>query len=168
MTYWTQEKIDDLSTRWNNGQSASVIARALGDGVSRSAVIGKVHRIGLPKRQSTCRIIRLPSRRPPKQRVAPALRSVKTPPPEPPSPATALRLTLMQLTDATCKCGLGDPKNADFAFCGLPVKQGSAYCPGHHGQFYSSIRTEKAKRDIKKTPRRGRAFFDFTFERYAA
>src|SRR5947209_14823171 len=44
---WTDERVEQLKGLWNEGASASKIARALG-GVSRNAVIGKVHRLGLP------------------------------------------------------------------------------------------------------------------------
>ena len=43
---WTDERIDTLRTMWEAGQTASQIAEALG-GVSRNAVIGKAHRLGL-------------------------------------------------------------------------------------------------------------------------
>ena len=43
---WTPERLATLTTMWNEGASASRIARSLG-GVTRNAVIGKVHRLGL-------------------------------------------------------------------------------------------------------------------------
>ena len=48
---WTEERIDTLKTMWEGGQTASQIAEALG-GVSRNAVIGKAHRLGLQSRPS--------------------------------------------------------------------------------------------------------------------
>ncbi|MDQ1157133.1 GcrA cell cycle regulator [Sphingomonas sp. SORGH_AS 950] len=48
---WTDERIDTLRTMWEAGQTASQIAEALG-GVSRNAVIGKAHRLGLQARPS--------------------------------------------------------------------------------------------------------------------
>lgn len=48
---WTDERIDTLRTLWENGLTASQIAEALG-GVSRNAVIGKAHRLGLKSRPS--------------------------------------------------------------------------------------------------------------------
>ncbi|PCG15142.1 MULTISPECIES: GcrA family cell cycle regulator [Sphingomonas] len=48
---WTDERIDTLKTMWEAGQTASQIAEALG-GVSRNAVIGKAHRLGLQSRPS--------------------------------------------------------------------------------------------------------------------
>ncbi|MFN3676284.1 MAG: GcrA family cell cycle regulator [Sphingomonas pseudosanguinis] len=51
---WTDERIDTLRTMWEAGQTASQIAEALG-GVSRNAVIGKAHRLGLQARPSPVR-----------------------------------------------------------------------------------------------------------------
>ena len=48
---WTDDRIDTLKTMWEAGQTASQIAEALG-GVSRNAVIGKAHRLGLQARPS--------------------------------------------------------------------------------------------------------------------
>ena len=47
-TVWTQERVERLKEFWASGMSAALIARALG--VTRSAVIGKVHRLNLPER----------------------------------------------------------------------------------------------------------------------
>ena len=51
---WTDERIETLRTMWEAGQTASQIAEALG-GVSRNAVIGKAHRLGLQARPSPVR-----------------------------------------------------------------------------------------------------------------
>ena len=49
---WTDERVDVLKKLWVEGKSASFIAKKLG-GVTRNAVIGKVHRLGLSNRTST-------------------------------------------------------------------------------------------------------------------
>ncbi len=46
---WTDERVETLKRMWGEGQSASQIAKELG-GVTRNAVIGKVHRLGLSNR----------------------------------------------------------------------------------------------------------------------
>ena len=48
---WTDERIERLKSMWTNGSTASQIAEVLG-GVSRNAVIGKAHRLGLEARPS--------------------------------------------------------------------------------------------------------------------
>src|SRR6185437_10813421 len=47
---WTDDRVDQLKSLWTEGLSASQIARALGEGITRNAVIGKVHRLGLAGR----------------------------------------------------------------------------------------------------------------------
>ena len=42
---WTEERVEMLKQLWTDGLSASQIARKMG-GVTRNAVIGKVHRLG--------------------------------------------------------------------------------------------------------------------------
>src|SRR3954464_2663637 len=54
---WTDERVDQLKSLWTEGLSASQIARALGD-VTRNAVIGKVHRLGLAGRAGPTRVER--------------------------------------------------------------------------------------------------------------
>ena len=49
---WTDERVETLKKMWGEGQSASQIAKELG-GVTRNAVIGKVHRLGLSNRASS-------------------------------------------------------------------------------------------------------------------
>lgn len=163
MTHWTPQDEATLTKLWNAGQSGSQIAKVLG--ISRNAVIGKVHRLRLTHRKTVARRIPVAHILKPQVRVAPRipapLLSAIPLPAEPPVPQTALRLTLLQLTNATCKCGLGDPKDADFAFCGLPVKEGSPYCPTHHAGMYSTVRTENAKIKAKKQkPRKSQHSFD--------
>ena len=49
-TVWTYERVERLEEFWASGMSAALIAGALGPGVTRSAVISKVHRLNLPER----------------------------------------------------------------------------------------------------------------------
>src|SRR3954464_10966357 len=55
---WTDERVDHLKSLWTEGLSASQIARALGEGITRNAVIGKVHRLGLAGRAAPSRLDR--------------------------------------------------------------------------------------------------------------
>ncbi len=52
---WTEEQIELLRTYWSEGRSASQIAELLGGGLTRNAVIGKAHRLGLASRPSPVR-----------------------------------------------------------------------------------------------------------------
>src|SRR6201993_369506 len=68
---WTDDRVEQLKSLWTEGLSASQIARALG-GVTRNAVIGKVHRLGLAGRASPSRSER------PRLPMAPKVPSVRT------------------------------------------------------------------------------------------
>ncbi len=81
---WTDERIDTLKTMWEAGQTASQIAEALGDGVSRNAVIGKAHRLGLQARPSPVK-----TSDPEVAAVPEPVEPVVAAPPPPPAPAPA-------------------------------------------------------------------------------
>lgn len=72
---WTDERVETLKRMWSEGQSASQIAKELG-GVTRNAVIGKVHRLGLSNRSAT------PSAKPAKEQPAAAKPAAARPAPE--------------------------------------------------------------------------------------
>ena len=60
---WTEDRVETLKKLWADGLSASQIAKQLG-GVTRNAVIGKVHRLGLSGRATPSRPARRPAARP--------------------------------------------------------------------------------------------------------
>jgi GcrA cell cycle regulator len=137
---WTENRVSDLKIMWLSGQSASQIARKLG-GVSRNAVIGKVHRMGLAGRdrpaapravgrtsrhritavQSNSIVRRAPAR-------APAA-------PQPiclPGGELAATATIHTLADHDCRWPIGDPRDTSFGYCGRARGQHASYCD-HHG-----------------------------------
>ena len=182
---WTDERVEILKKMWGEGQSASVIAKELG-GVTRNAVIGKVHRLGLSNRvtATTAKAAAKgkPKVEPKAQPAAPAtsrkavsaLENVRiTPPavrkiipagqPLPPQPSaneispealakvseiekTAKRISLMELTEKTCKWPVGDPATEDFWFCGLSVKVGKPYCEAHVGVAFQPMSSRRDRR----------------------
>jgi len=90
---WTEERVETLKRMWGEGQSASQIAKELG-GVTRNAVIGKVHRLGLSNRAgggaSTAKAPakEKPAAKPaPKAKAAPAKKAEKPAAPAPEKPA---------------------------------------------------------------------------------
>lgn len=142
---WTDDRTDACVEMWNSGLSAGVIAFRLG-GVTRNAVIGKIHRLSAD-RATAHRINRKPvSRRSSaprllcdlrRRRKKPRTKGLVSPPkiaeaPLPPEPPTPDKLvSLAELEPNQCRYPFGDPKTAEFGFCGCPVAPGSSYCPGH-------------------------------------
>ncbi len=195
---WTDERVETLKRMWNEGQSASQIAKELG-GVTRNAVIGKVHRLGLSNRvggkdeeeEGTPAAAPAAAARPePAPRPDPAPRPEPARPaapaaaqapasnvtplpvrkaiipagqPLPPQPSLneispealasvrevekrARKLTLMELTERTCKWPIGDPATDDFWFCGLPSLPGKPYCEAHVGVAFQPMSARRDRR----------------------
>ena len=131
---WTDERVELLTDLWGKGLSASQIAGQLG-GVTRNAVIGKVHRLGLPKRGTASRIYSKPKKSKPKQKSTPLLfRSPELPRAViynglrfPPQPKQLVAFT--DLKKGQCKFIHGDPaKGKAWGYCGKPTEPGSSYC----------------------------------------
>lgn len=179
---WTDERVEKLKKMWGEGQSASQIAKELG-GVTRNAVIGKVHRLGLSNRNGGG-TSDAPAPKP-EAKPAPETKAAKAAPanvPEPaPAPTPAVRkivpagqplppqpsaneispealatvrevekkarkLSLMELTERTCKWPVGDPATEDFWFCGLPVQAGKPYCEAHVGVAFQPMSSRRDRR----------------------
>jgi GcrA cell cycle regulator len=196
---WTEERVETLKRMWADGQSASQIAKELG-GVTRNAVIGKVHRLGLSNRvgglkgeeddlplqdtmldpeptpQDAAEDDASPEPRPAAAAAAapPMPGATVTPLPArkpiipagqplPPQPSAneispealasvrevekrARRLSLMELTERTCKWPIGDPATDDFWFCGLPSQPGKPYCEAHVGVAFQPMSARRDRR----------------------
>ena len=203
---WTDERVETLKRMWAEGQSASQIAKELG-GVTRNAVIGKVHRLGLSNRNDEGEPAPAPA-----PEIKPAMTAAPEPAPKPvapepvaqpkpavaaapaapepapePVPATApqpgfnrrtlvpagqplppqpsaneispealasvrevekraRKLTLMELTERTCKWPIGDPATDKFWFCGLPSQPGKPYCEAHVGVAFQPMSSRRDRR----------------------
>jgi GcrA cell cycle regulator len=201
---WTDERVETLKKMWTEGQSASQIAKELG-GVTRNAVIGKVHRLGLsnrtddvediaPKVEPKIETARVDAPKAETTRVQTAKadmpeddvsmdEAVKPAPkvettiapipmrkaiipagqPLPPQPSAneispealasvrevekrAMRLSLMDLTERTCKWPIGDPATPEFWFCGLPSQPGKPYCEAHVGVAFQPMSARRDRR----------------------
>lgn len=137
---WTPARIDRLRMLWLEGQTAEQIAADLKNGISRSAVLGKVHRLGLTAgRPGRPAVSKPPRPRPPADAEARpgTLRDPAPVPPAllPPSPV-AEGVTLLALRRDQCRWPLGDACTG-LLFCGLPVARG-AFCAGHAAAAYRS------------------------------
>ncbi len=194
---WTDERVETLKKLWGEGQSASQIAKELG-GVTRNAVIGKVHRLGLSNRAGAAADVASEpmveksggvAPEPNNAEEAPAVVAAEprvTPParpelvtsspvisnrrpivpagqPLPPQPSAneispealasvremekrARKLTLMELTERTCKWPIGDPATDHFWFCGLPSVAGKPYCEAHVGVAFQPMSARRDRR----------------------
>jgi len=128
---WSDDRVTTLKTLWLGGQSAAQIAKTLGQ-VTRNAVIGKIHRLGLSGRANASAPRRAERvRRPSPQPAVRRCRDVR-----PPNPAPALAIegpglaaSLDGLGAHCCRWPIGDPKSADFSFCGRPAT--GPYCRAH-------------------------------------
>ncbi len=148
---WTDERVELLKKLWADGLSASQIAAELG-GITRNAVIGKVHRLGLSGRAKS------PSSASPRPRKARAPHMLRVPrsairgntalahafeydtEPEPELIDNIIplgqRRTLLELTEETCRWPIGDPGNPDFFFCGGQALTSLPYCAYHSRVAY--------------------------------
>jgi GcrA cell cycle regulator len=132
---WTEDRVETLSKLWAEGLSASQIAKQLG-GVTRNAVIGKVHRLGLSGRAK-------PSRPKPAKTAATSRASA---PPKTKRTASAKPLkdgsyaTILTLTEHMCKWPIGDPSSDEFRFCGRKTEPDEPYCKAHSMVAYQPSR----------------------------
>lgn len=167
---WTDERVDLLRRLWEDGLSASQIAAQIG-GISRNAVIGKVHRLGLAGRvkaqppgagrrkdaeaEGEAGIVQNDLREGPVLPEPPAIIAHRPAPslPEPAAPARidasplalSERVTIMDLRESMCRWPMGDPTSPEFRFCGARAITGLPYCT-HHAQIAYQPAAER-KRD---------------------
>jgi GcrA cell cycle regulator len=138
---WTEERVEQLKALWTEGLSASQIARVLG-GVTRNAVIGKVHRLGLAGRAGPAR-----SERPRSVSHKSVVRMAQPEPPVVEEDPIILEdgsfATVLTINDRMCRWPIGDPAENEFHFCGRKPKGGSPYCEAHARKAYQP----PAKRD---------------------
>jgi len=167
MVGWSKERVDLLTKLWNQGLTAGQIESRMG-GTTRSAILGKIHRLGLTGRAKTSRFKAGYSKKPRKKRAPKQLRfgAPRAPwlnellPPDLQSFDLADELVIPEsdrrsvitLGDKECRWGIGDPTDADFHFCGKKQAVGSSYCPFHHAKTYRQVMPERRKsyRDVEK------------------
>ncbi|MHA1597929.1 MAG: GcrA family cell cycle regulator [Alphaproteobacteria bacterium] len=138
---WTPDHIKTLMALWAEGLPTLEIGRRLG--ITKNAVVGKVHRLGLPKRQS-------PISSTPKARVARVpVAQIKSAPPRP----SGKIITMEMLTTGMCNWPDGEPGQDDFRFCGEQVIEGKPYCQHHCERAYV-----RGSRDRTRQPAQNKAF----------
>ena len=168
---WTDERVELLRKLWSEGLSASQIATQLG-GVSRNAVIGKVHRLKLSSRgRATAAQPR--AKKPAAAAASPSVKVATRPVTRTVTAtigATALaaqfdaepvvrqalrpaesvvipisrNLSLIQLTERTCKWPNGVPLSEEFSFCGNEAGENGPYC-GYHSKVAYQPASERRR-----------------------
>ncbi len=150
---WDDERVEKLKKLWAEGLSASQIAGKIG-GVTRNAVIGKVHRLGLSGRAAPAKPQRgraycadeAGSRLHP-----PSSEGPKPLATEPEFTASAILddgdlTTVATLKTNMCKWPVGDPASDDFHFCGQAAPTGKSYCPYHASLAFQPTQQRKVER----------------------
>ena len=163
---WTEDRVEVLKKLWAEGHSASQIAKELG-GVTRNAVIGKVHRLGLSGRATPSRPVKRPPRLArPKPRLQPDGSIIRPKPARVTNMDTPLRTaekaamvaalppqkladgeaaTILTLRDSMCKWPIGDPADPKFAFCGRKSSSGP-YCEEHGKVAFQPAKKRERKK----------------------
>lgn len=191
---WTDERINTLKKMWGAGKSASEIAEKLG-GVTRNAVIGKAHRLGLSGRPSPIKKVApkkaaspasAPAKKPVAPKAAPAPKKApartKAPSAAPAKMAPAMRtpanmpgkppeivqlaalanassqpdgkiISILELSERTCRWPVGDPKDTVFGYCGASVYAPHPYCAEHVAIAFQAPnrKDKKPARNLKET-----------------
>ena len=142
---WTEERVEQLKTLWTDGLSASQIARALG-GVTRNAVIGKVHRLGLAGRAGPARAERPRHSASHKSVARMAASEPEIVEQEPVKLDDGNFATVLTINDRMCRWPIGDPAENEFHFCGRNPKSGSPYCEAHARKAYQPQTVRRDRR----------------------
>ena len=112
---WTPKRVSALIALWNEGLSTSEIGGRLG--VTKNAVVGKVHRLGLPKRGSPIK--------------------------HKPKPTQIIGLA--SLRPGMCSWPDGEPGTDEFNFCGLNAVPGKPYCDEHCKRAYVKVLKDRKR-----------------------
>lgn len=169
---WTDERVELLRKLWMDGLSASQIAAELANGITRNAVIGKVHRLGLSGRVKCATPSSAPRPRPaaPRPQRPPAPRPAATmsrggaalalqpeafaaPAPRPVEDIVipmSERVTIMELREGMCRWPLGDPATPDFRYCGGRSDIGAPYCMHHARMAYQPAQDRRRERERER------------------
>jgi GcrA cell cycle regulator len=158
MTLWTGENITILEMMVDIDASAATIAKKIGNGCTRNAVLGKIHRMGLSGKRKVTQYGGKP-RGPGKKRKhnttrlqaifnghdvpfveVPTINDLEIP--------TEQRKTLIELENCHCRFPVGEPGRQDFFFCGDPTADligGRPYCASHSKRAISASGTARSR-----------------------
>lgn len=152
---WTEERVEKLKALRSAGYSAGIIANELG-GVSRSAVLGKLHRLGLfgshkagkrhkggPKPNPRVEALAMPVRK---------MSAAPLPLPQEDAPKGPL-VSFADLEPHHCRAIYGHPKDGgEWGYCGCERVPGSSYCAEHMQRFYFTWAPKAKAEQREKVP----------------
>jgi GcrA cell cycle regulator len=128
------------ATGISRGKIAKALTESLGLPISKNAVVGRLHRLGIydpakaPKSLQNCdrksgsrRRARIKKRLPP---------IVVAPPPSPPDPEVRTKAFAKKIT---CAWPIGEPSGVDFRFCDEPAERAKPYCGVHCQMAYKRL-----------------------------
>jgi len=170
---WTDERVETLTKMWKDGNSAAEIAKELG-GVTRNAVIGKAHRLGLSGRSSPIKKKKEDTKKTTKATAAPkktaaakkTVEKKKASGPKKVASAAQQKIiaeaikeavaevdrelaggvALLELTEKLCRWPIGDPQESDFHFCGMASMPNLPYCEEHAAEAYQTPRKQQGSK----------------------
>lgn len=172
---WTDDRVATLTKLWSQGKSASEIAEVLG-GVTRNAVIGKAHRLGLSGRPSPIKKKKVAKKtikkkedtaeKPKTKAKKKSIQPAKTAKPAkkeiklPIAPPTFIEekpvhdgelIDILDLTERVCRWPIGDPKEGEFGFCGAECDPAHPYCLPHMAMAFQASSKKETKKMLKKS-----------------
>ena len=125
---WDEDKLNKLRKLWDDGLPITKIGNEIG--VSRNAIAGKAHRMGLPKRNS------------PISKSGDPRKNQKTINSDNIREQLPLKIMLRDVEWSRNRCcwPIGDPKLPGFSFCGTSIIPGRPYCEEHSNLAYTNTR----------------------------
>lgn len=138
MSTWTPERIAEVTRLWDEGLTTAEIGKIVG--VSKNAVVGKAHRLGLPARPSPIR------------RNGGGGKSAATPRSVAKVPVKPVRQIVLSTSGACCKWPFGHPGESEFHFCGSAALVNKPYCPEHYQMAYLPARPKGSQAPREERP----------------
>ena len=125
---WDEDKLNKLRKLWDDGLPITKIGNEIG--VSRNAIAGKAHRMGLPKRNS------------PISKSGDPRKNQETINSDNIREQLPLKIMLRDVEWSRNRCcwPIGDPKLPGFSFCGTSIIPGRPYCDKHSNLAYTNTR----------------------------
>ena len=150
MMHWNDDHIKVLTELWQKGLSASQIAAQMGDGVTRNAVIGKIHRLGLNARRiAEPKIVPLQVHKDTSDALAEDGKALlmeqldDSPLAEDADKTPGGCASIVALSHHSCRWPIGEPQSPSFRFCGARKVNGHSYCAVHLQRAYQPVRRKR-------------------------